>query len=67
MREDFTIPDQQGPRSFLLFFALAVLGSIFFTAASIGKLTNLWGGAVIGGIGGAMALKGPRPGPKQLR
>ena len=53
--------------SFLLFFALAVRGSIFFTATSIGKLTNLCGGAVIGGIGGAMGLKGPRPGPKQLR
>jgi hypothetical protein len=44
--------------AFLLFFALVVLLSVFFTDTGIGKLTNLGAGAVIGGIGGAMFLKG---------
>ena len=46
--------------AFLVFFALVVLVSIFFTDTGIGKLTNLGAGAVIGGIGGAMLLKGLR-------
>ena len=44
--------------AFLLFFAAVVLVSIFFTDTGIGKLTNLGAGVVIGGIGGAMFLKG---------
>lgn len=51
--------------SFLVFFALVVLVSIFFTDTGIGKLTNLGAGAVIGGIGGVMLLKGLRAGRKQ--
>ncbi len=46
--------------AFLLFFAAVVLVSIFFTDTGIGKLTNLGAGAVIGGIGGFMFLKGRR-------
>jgi hypothetical protein len=67
-----TTPNQDDPRTlhdsqinkalgaFLLFFALVVLVSVFFTDTGIGKLTNLCAGAVIGGIGGAMFLKGLR-------
>lgn len=44
--------------AFLLFFAAVVLLSVFFTDTGIGKLTNLGAGVVIGGIGGAMFLKG---------
>jgi len=50
--------------AFLLFFALVVLVSIFFTDTGIGRLTNLGAGAVIGGIGGAMLRKGLKAGPK---
>lgn len=50
--------------AFLLFFALVVFVSIFFTDTGIGRLTNLGAGAVIGGIGGAMLVKGLKAGPK---
>lgn len=53
--------------AFLLFFALVVLVSIFFTDTRIGKLTDLGAGAVIGCIGGAMFVKGLRAGRKQPR
>ena len=53
--------------AFLLFFAAVVLVSIFFTDTGIGKLTNLGAGVVIGGIGGAMFLKGLRADRKQPR
>jgi hypothetical protein len=43
--------------TFLVFFGLVVLVSIFFTETEIGKLTNLGAGAVIGGIGVAMIYK----------
>ncbi len=46
--------------TFLVFFGLVVLVSIFFTETGIGKLTNLGAGAVIGGIGAAMIYKGRR-------
>ena len=46
--------------AFLLFFAVVVLVSIFFTDTGIGKLTNLGAGLAIGGIGGIMFLKGLR-------
>jgi uncharacterized membrane protein len=46
--------------AFLVFFALVVLVSIFFTDTGIGKLTNLGAGTVIGLIGGVMLLKGLR-------
>jgi hypothetical protein len=52
---------------FLVFFALVVLLSIFFTDTGIGKLTNLGAGAVIGGIGGVMVLKGLKADRKRLR
>jgi hypothetical protein len=51
--------------AFLVFFALVVLVSIFFTDTGIGKLTNLGAGAVIGGIGAIMLLKGLKAGRKQ--
>jgi len=51
---------------FLVFFALVVLVSILFTDTGIGKLTNLGAGAIIGGIGGAMVLKGLKAGRKRL-
>ncbi len=41
--------------AFLVFFGLVVLISILFTETGIGKLTNLSAGAVISGIGAAMA------------
>jgi hypothetical protein len=47
---------------FLLFFALVVFISIFFTDTRIGKLTDLGAGIIIGGIGGGMLLKGLRSG-----
>ena len=50
---------------FLVFFALVVLVSIFFTDTGIGRLTNLGAGTVIGGIGGVMALMGFRAGRKR--
>ncbi len=53
--------------AFLLFFALVVLVSIFFTDTRIGKLTDLGAGAVIGCIGGAMFVKGLRTRRKQPR
>jgi len=43
--------------TFLIFFGLVVLVSIFFTETSIGRLTNLGAGALIGGIGAAMLYK----------
>lgn len=42
---------------FLLAFALIVLFSILFTSTTIGKLTNLGAGGIIGLIGGAMAYR----------
>jgi hypothetical protein len=39
---------------FLLFFAAIILVSIFFTSTTIGKLTNLGAGGIIGLIGGVM-------------
>ena len=39
---------------FMLAFALIILVSIFFTDTTIGKLTNLGAGGIIGLIGGAM-------------
>jgi hypothetical protein len=39
---------------FLLFFAAVVMISIFFTETTIGKLTNLGAGGIIGLIGGLM-------------
>lgn len=39
---------------FMLFFAAIVLISIFFTSTTIGKLTNLGAGGIIGLIGGVM-------------
>jgi hypothetical protein len=51
--------------TFLLFFALVVLGSILLTDTGIGKLTNLGAGTVIGTIGGLMFLQGLRAGRKQ--
>lgn len=39
---------------FMLFFASIILVSIFFTDTTIGKLTNLGAGGVIGLIGGVM-------------
>lgn len=39
---------------FMLFFAGIILVSIFFTSTTVGKLTNLGAGAIIGLIGGAM-------------
>ena len=51
--------------TFLLFFALVVLLSIVFTNTGIGRLTNLAAGVIIGGVGGAMFLRGLRVGRKQ--
>jgi len=45
---------------FLVFFAVVVLASIFFTDTQIGRLTNLGAGVVIGGIGTAMMYKAHR-------
>ena len=53
--------------AFLLFFALVVLVSIFFTDTGIGKLTNLGAGVVIGGIGGVMFLQGLRAERRRAR
>lgn len=39
---------------FLLFFTGIILVSIFFTDTTIGKLTNLGAGGIIGLIGGVM-------------
>lgn len=39
---------------FMLFFAAIILVSIFFTDTTIGKLTNLGAGGIIGLIGGVM-------------
>ena len=52
--------------AFLVFFALVVLVSIFFTDTGIGRLTNLGAGAVIGGIGGVMLVKGLRTGRRRV-
>jgi len=46
--------------AFLLFFAMTVIVSIFFTDTTVGKLTNLGAGAIIGAIGGVMILMGRR-------
>jgi len=46
--------------TFLAFFGLVVLVSIFFTDTWIGKLTNLGAGVVIAGIGAAMICKARR-------
>jgi hypothetical protein len=42
---------------FLLFFAVIVLISCFFTETTVGKLTNLAAGGIIGLIGGLMAYR----------
>jgi hypothetical protein len=42
---------------FMLFFALIILISIFFTQTNIGKLTNLAAGGIIGLIGGIMVYR----------
>ncbi len=39
---------------FLLFFAAVIMVSIFFTDTTVGKLTNLGAGGIIGLIGGLM-------------
>lgn len=39
---------------FMLFFAAIIFVSIFFTDTTIGRLTNLGAGAIIGLIGGVM-------------
>lgn len=39
---------------FLLFFAVVILISIFFTRTLVGRLTNLVAAGLIGLIGGAM-------------
>jgi hypothetical protein len=39
---------------FMLFFAAIILVSILFTDTTIGKLTNLGAGGIIGLIGGVM-------------
>ena len=49
--------------TFLLVFAVIVLLSILFTGTGIGRLTNLAAGAIIGGIGAAMFLRGRRTDP----
>jgi hypothetical protein len=43
--------------TFLLFFGVVVLLSIFFTDTGVGKLTNLGAGAIITGVGVAMVYK----------
>lgn len=48
--------------SFLLFFALVVLVSTFFTDTAIGKVTNLGAGTVLAAIGGIMLLTGLKAG-----
>ena len=42
---------------FLLFFAAIVCVSIFFTDTTVGKLTNLVAGGIIGLVGGAMVYR----------
>jgi len=42
---------------FLLFFALVIFVSCFFTETAVGKLTNLVAGGIIGLIGGVMVYK----------
>ncbi len=46
--------------TFLVFFGVVVLVSIFFTETGIGRLTNLGAGAIITGIGAAMLYKARR-------
>jgi hypothetical protein len=50
---------------FMLFFALIILVSIFFTSTTIGKLTNLGAGAIIGLIGGVMFYRAHASAKKQ--
>jgi hypothetical protein len=50
---------------FLLFFAAIVCVSIFFTDTTVGKLTNLAAGGIIGSVGGVLVYRGrasKRPG-----
>jgi hypothetical protein len=42
---------------FLLFFTGIILVSIFFTDTTVGKLTNLAAGAIIGLVGGVMVYR----------
>jgi hypothetical protein len=42
---------------FLLFFALVIFISCFFTETTVGKLTNLAAGGIIGLIGGLMVCR----------
>jgi len=42
---------------FLLFFAAIIGMSIFFTNTTVGKLTNLAAGGIIGLIGGIMVYR----------
>ena len=42
---------------FLLFFTAIILVSIFFTDTTVGKLTNLAAGGIIGLVGGAMVYR----------
>ena len=42
---------------FMLCFALIIFISIVFTSTTVGKLTNLAAGGIIGLIGGAMAYR----------
>jgi len=57
---------------FMLFFALIIFVSIFFTQTTVGKLTNLAAGGIIGLIGGIMvyrsraSVRSQPPGPKRL-
>ncbi|MBN2129049.1 MAG: hypothetical protein JW741_06105 [Sedimentisphaerales bacterium] len=42
---------------FLLFFAAIVCVSIFFTDTTVGKLTNLAAGGIIGLVGGVLVCR----------
>lgn len=52
---------------FLLFFASIIFVSIFFTSTTIGKLTNLGAGGIIGLIGGVMFWRAHASTKKQER
>jgi len=46
---------------FLLFFAAIVCVSILFTDTTVGKLTNLAAGGIIGLVGGALVYRARAP------
>jgi hypothetical protein len=46
---------------FMLCFALIIFISIFFTSTTVGKLTNLAAGGIIGLIGAAMVYRARAP------